>query len=208
MPARTETTPGSHPEEPNEYPLKHLAIAIEQHKPWTDDEISLAANLLSNFADIATSLGIEKLTIFSENLTETERINAEIGENNDHIPLTFQSPHEKAQIVEAVKKMKKDGITAEGVLLEELVDNIFPDKPDLVIVTQESFSDIGETEGESGQNVIFTLPGTVLSTAYSEYAVVSSGFLDMTVDDFLASIQEYGKRKRKFGALPEGDKEF
>lgn len=203
-----ETTPDLKPEKPNEHPLRHLAIAIERHKPWTDEEIPLAANLLSNFADIATLLGVEKLTIFyedlSEDLTETEKIKAGIGEDNNRIPLTFQSPHERAQIIDAVKKMREDGMAPEDVT-EEMIDSYLPPKPDLVIVTQASFS---KSAKQQNQSRMFTLPGTVMSTAYSEYAVVQSGFLDMTVDDFLAAIQEYRKRERKFGELPKEDWEF
>lgn len=97
----------------------------------------------------------------------------------------------REEILRAVKRMMKDGLTPEEIN-ENTFENYLYTKglqaPDLII----------RTSGE------MRLSNFLLwQSAYSELYFTETMWPDFTKDEFIAAIGEYQRRERRFGALPK-----
>ncbi len=97
----------------------------------------------------------------------------------------------REEILRAVKRMMKDGLTPEEIN-ENTFENYLYTKglpaPDLII----------RTSGE------MRLSNFLLwQSAYSELYFTETMWPDFTKDEFIAAIGEYERRERRFGALPK-----
>lgn len=221
-------------------PLHHLAIAVEPHQPWNEDQIAHAGIITSHIRDIASMLGVEQFTIYMDDLNEAELVATAMYPQTEHfntIQFSFQPSNERQTFFDAFKHMTADKVLFEENpenkapfdLTDEIFDSYFPKPVDLLIISGEDSDSFvprsnNDTQGEHDEDKqvnqeadeakkdttskSMRLRGTILSTAYAEFATVEESFLDFTPDILLKKIAEYQQRKRKFGEVPKEDQEF
>jgi undecaprenyl diphosphate synthase len=186
-----------------EFGVKYLTIYAFSTENWgrPEDEVS---GLMSIFDEVfereltelhrqgAQLRHIGRLDGVRESLREKVSNGMELTKNNKRLVLNVAFNYGgRDEIVQAIRAILRDGVDPKGVT-EELVSRYLytsdsPD-PDLVIRT-------------SGEKRISNF--LIWQAAYAEWVFPETLWPDFGRDELLAAIQEFGRRERRYGLVPE-----
>jgi undecaprenyl diphosphate synthase len=186
-----------------EFGVKYLTIYAFSTENWgrPEDEVS---GLMSIFDEVfereltelhrqgAQLRHIGRLDGVRESLREKVSNGMELTKNNKRLVLNVAFNYGgRDEIVQAIRAILRDGVDPKGVT-EELVSRYLytsdsPD-PDLVIRT-------------SGEQRISNF--LIWQAAYAEWVFPETLWPDFGRDELLAAIQEFGRRERRYGLIPQ-----
>jgi len=186
-----------------EFGVKYLTIYAFSTENWgrPEDEVS---GLMSIFDEVfereltelhrqgAQLRHIGRLDGVRESLREKVSNGMELTKNNKRLVLNVAFNYGgRDEIVQAIRAILRDGVDPKGVT-EELVSRYLytsdsPD-PDLVIRT-------------SGEQRISNF--LIWQAAYAEWVFPETLWPDFGRDELLAAIQEFGRRERRYGLVPQ-----
>ena len=182
----------------NETSLKHIAIIMDGNRRWAKERFLPTAmghkegvNALKRTLTACKDYGIKYLTVYA---FSTENWNRSKDEVEFLMKLLFQTIKDeildlnKNEIVNAVKRIIKDGVKAEDIS-EDLISNYLytsniPD-PDLLI----------RTGGEMRISNFLTY-----QSAYSEILVLDKYWPQFDEKELANAVIEFKRRNRRFGA--------
>jgi undecaprenyl diphosphate synthase len=186
-----------------EFGVKYLTIYAFSTENWgrPEDEVS---GLMSIFDEVfereltelhrqgAQLRHIGRLDGVRESLREKVRKGMELTKNNKRLVLNVAFNYGgRDEVVQAIRAILRDGVKPDDVT-EELVSHYLytsdsPD-PDLVIRT-------------SGEQRISNF--LIWQAAYAEWVFPETLWPDFGREELLAAIQEFGRRERRYGLVPQ-----
>lgn len=185
-----------------EYGVKMLTIYAFSTENWRrpEDEVKGLMGILARVIDRELAelqrQGVQlrhigRLEGISEDLTAKVRHAIELTQHNDSIILNVAFNYGgRAEIVDAVQRIVRDGIMAEAVTEELFARYLYtagsPD-PDLII----------RTSGEFRTSNFLLWQG-----AYAEYYVTPTFWPDFDKEELYQALLAYSQRARRFGDVP------
>jgi undecaprenyl diphosphate synthase len=184
-----------------EFGVKILTIYAFSTENWKRPEeevtglMSIFARVIDRELEELHSQGVQlrhvgRMEGISDNLRDKVRRAIELTKNNDRITLNVAFNYGgRTEIVDAVRRIVRDGIPAEEVT-EELIGRYLytgdcPD-PDLIIRTSGEFR---------------TSNFLLWQAAYAEYYVTPTYWPDFDKDELYSALLAYSQRDRRFGEV-------
>ncbi|MEM4267329.1 MAG: polyprenyl diphosphate synthase [Candidatus Woesearchaeota archaeon] len=133
---------------------------------------------------------IGRLSMFPENIYKKMQNLMELTRNNDEYTLNFAMAYGgREEVIDAVRRIADDvkkGLINPGEIDEIVVERslYMKDEPDLII----------RTGGEKRISNFLSY-----QSAYSELYFIDKMWPEFEKEDFIAALQEYSKRERRFG---------